>query len=319
MSCFTPVRGKMARVTRVNECGKPVCGPCSIVTTMGWVSAEFSPQTDDGDDITVTNAAGDTCVSVPAKKTMTGIDVTLNFCKVDTDLFAMMTGQDPITNDRAEGIGFDIGDVPEGAGFALEIWTGIQSAQGCDGATGQARYGYFVLPWIGGAVLGDWTVENAAVTFSMTGTARNQSGWGRGPYEVQDLADGTGRNLDPPLAPNKFGRLIVTTIAPPVDQCGCRELTGCDPTITSLDLVPATATVVATATKQMTVIANQADGGVQDVTNLATYESSDPAIATVDTAGVVTAVATGTATITATYDPPPVGGPLTDTAVITVP
>lgn len=318
MSCFTPVRGRMARITRVDACGKPICSPCSIVVTKGWISAEFSPQVDDGDDITVTNAAGEQCVNVPAKKTMTGIDTTLTFCNVDTDAFSITTGQDPILNDRGEGIGFDIGDVSGDIGYALEIWTGIQSQSACSGAQGASRYGYQVIPWITSNVLGDWTIENDAVSFSIAGTARNNSAWGRGPFAVQDLADGSGRNLDPPLAPSKFGRLITTTIAPPGDRCGCQALTGCDTTITSLDLVPATASIVETGTQQLSVIANQADGGVQDVTALATYSSSDEETATVDEAGLVTGVAAGTATITATYDPPPVGGPLTDTSVITV-
>lgn len=318
MTCFTPVRGRMARITRVNSCGKPICGPCSVVVTKGWISAEFSPQIDDGDDITVTNAAGETCVSVPAKRTMTGIDVTLTFCLVDTDAFAIMTGQDPITNPAGENIGFDFGDVSDDVGFALEIWTGVQSATACDGTTGQARYGYFVLPWVSSTALGDWTVENDAVNFVINGTARNNSGWGRGPFDVQDGAGGVAGPLDPPLDPRKFGRLIETTVAPPLDQCGCQELTGCDPTVESISVVPATATLPASATQQLTVIANQADGGVQDVTRTATYTSSDPAVATVDSNGVVTAVGGGTATITASYTPPGGGAALTDTSEITV-
>lgn len=312
MSCFTPVRGRMARLTRVDGCGRPRCGPCSVVTTMGWISAEFSPQIEEGEAINVTNAAGQTCVSEPACPTMTGIDVTLTFCKVDTDAFSFVTGQDPLINDRGDNVGFDFGDIPCTAGFALEIWTGVASSQGCDGAVGEARYGYFVLPWITSARLGDWTVENAAVNFSITGTARNGSGWGQGPYNVQDYAGGVAGKLFTPIAPNKFGRMIETTIEPPAEQCGCQELTGCDDTITGLLVDPAAVTLVVTATQQLQVYGTEADGGVQDVTDEATYTTSDPAVATVDATGLVTAVGPGTATITATY------GAFNDTSTITV-
>lgn len=283
-----------------------------MATTKGWISAEFSPQVEDGEAINVVNAAGETCVSEPACPTSTGIEVTLTFCQVDTDVFTFVTGQDPLVNDRGDNIGFDIGDIPCAAGFALEIWTGVASAGGCDGASGSAEYGYQVLPWISGARLGDWTIENANVTFSITGTARNGSGWGVGPYDVQDYAGDVAGRLFTPIAPNKFGRLIRTTIAPPEAVCGCQELTGCDDTITGLLVDPAAATIVVTATQQLQAYGTEVDGGVQDVTDEAVWTTSDPLVATVDANGLVTAVAPGTATITATHLT------FTDTSVITV-
>jgi fibronectin type 3 domain-containing protein len=44
------------------------------------------------------------------------------------------------------------------------------------------------------------------------------------------------------------------------------------------------------------------DRSSQDLTGLASYSSSNPAVATVDAAGIVTGISTGTATITATYN-----------------
>jgi len=282
------------------------------VSTKGWISAEFSPQVEDGEAINVTNAAGETCVSEPACPTMTGIEVTLTFCKVDTDLFSFITGRDPVVNDRGEGVGFDIGDIPCTAGFALEIWTGVASSTGCDGANSGAEYGYLVLPWISSARLGDWTIENSNVTFSITGMARTGSGWGVGPYDVQDYQDGSAGPLFEPIPPTLFGRLIRTTIAPPEEQCGCQPLTGCDDTVARIQIDPATATLVETATQALTVLGIENDGGVQDVTALATYTSSAPLVATVDTNGVVTGVGPGTATITATYNG------MTSTTTVTV-
>lgn len=312
MSCFTPVRGRMARMTRVDGCGRPLCGPCAFVTFKGVTTAEFSPQTDDGEEINVPNFAGETCVSEPACPTMTGIETTLSFCQVDTDAFTFITGEEPIRNEAGESVGFDIGDISCTAGFALEVWTGIASETGCDGASGGAQYGYQLLPWITSARLGDWTIENGAVTFSITGTARKGSGWGKGPYNVQENALGNPGPLYTPIAPSKFGRLIRTTIAPPEAVCGCQELTGCDDTIDSIQVDPQEFTLVPTATRQLTVLGVETDGGVQDVTASSTYLSSAPAVATVDANGLVTAVADGTATITATF------GAFMDTATVTV-
>jgi hypothetical protein len=315
MSCFTPVRGKMMRLTRVDGCGRPICGPCSTVVSKGITTAEFSPQVEEGEAISVPNFTGEICVDEPACPTMSGIEVTVTFCRVDTDAFSFITGEDPVVNDSGEGVGFDFGDIPCAGGFALEIWTGVASAGGCGAGNAAAEYGYFVLPWITSARLGDWTVENSNVTFSITGTARRGSGWGKGPYDVQDYASGVPGPLFQPIAPHKFGRLIRTTVAPPEEQCGCQELTGCDDTVESIQVDPAAATVPIGLTEQLTVFGVESDGGVQDLTDVATFVSSDPAVATVDANGLVTAVAAGTATITASTTTP---GPFNAISTITV-
>ena len=54
------------------------------------------------------------------------------------------------------------------------------------------------------------------------------------------------------------------------------------------------------ATQQLTATLVLADGSTRDVTDTATWTSSDESVATVDSSGLVTAVAEGTATITAT-------------------
>lgn len=68
--------------------------------------------------------------------------------------------------------------------------------------------------------------------------------------------------------------------------------------VVGLDVTPASATIAATGTQQLTV----ADYDGTDVTASATYVSSDETVATVDASGLVSGVAAGTATITASYD-----------------
>lgn len=85
-------------------------------------------------------------------------------------------------------------------------------------------------------------------------------------------------------------------------------------TVTSIDMTPATATVAVAATRQLSVV----NSNGFDVTSTATYVSGTPAKATVNSAGLVTGVASGTSTITATYTKP-TGGTVTDTTLITVP
>lgn len=84
-------------------------------------------------------------------------------------------------------------------------------------------------------------------------------------------------------------------------------------TVTSIKVTPQNVAIVGTGTKQLTVL----DSNGFDVTASATYSSSATSKATVNSAGLVTGVAAGTSTITATYTPPG-GSALTATTVVTV-
>lgn len=247
MTCFAPVRGRRMRVTKVNECGVPIYGDCAQVVSKGFTSIEFSPQTDDGEEISVRNAGGELCVSEPACKTMTGIEVTANFCQVDTDIFALMTGEEPVVGPDGRGVGFDIGDIPCNAGSGLEVWTGIHSQTACGEAGGAAQFGYLVLPWLSAGTLGDFTVEDGAITFSLTATAKSGSGWGVGPHAVQNDADGNPGPLFTPLRTDKFGRMIVTDVAPPEPVCGCQTLVEPPWSPLSLAITPESVTLDAAA------------------------------------------------------------------------
>lgn len=78
--------------------------------------------------------------------------------------------------------------------------------------------------------------------------------------------------------------------------------------VTEITVTPATVSVAVGATSTLTV----ADQDAEALTSGLTFTSSDPTKATVSAGGVVTGVAAGTSTITATYEG------LTDTCVVTV-
>lgn len=83
-------------------------------------------------------------------------------------------------------------------------------------------------------------------------------------------------------------------------------------TVESIDVTPATTTKAPNATQQLSVTATFSDSSTATVTNDCSYSTSAPSKATVDQNGLITAVATGSATITATY------GGQTDTCAVTV-
>lgn len=85
-------------------------------------------------------------------------------------------------------------------------------------------------------------------------------------------------------------------------------------TVTAIEVTPSAVTLAATETQQLTVT----DSNGFDVTSACTFSSSATSKATVSTGGLITAVASGTSTVTASYTPPTGGSAVTDTCAVTV-
>lgn len=198
---YKQIRGHRLRITRLDGCGNPVPGPDSVVVTKGFISVEYTANVEEGEPISVPNAAGDICISdTPAPK-FTGYGVAVNLCGVDPNALNLLTGQPLVYDGSAtpEAVGFRVNSSVnlDNSGFAIELWSGI-TADAC--APGQAQaYGYTLTPFLKGGIIGDFTVENAAVNFNVTGAqTKDGSGWGVGPYNVVTDSDG---DVSPLLTP----------------------------------------------------------------------------------------------------------------------
>lgn len=214
---FSLVRGRALRATRLDGCGQVVLGPDSVVATDGFISVGLTANNEEGETISVTNAAGNVCILDEPQPRFLNYSVTVAFCGVDPELFSLMTGQPVVLNAAGtEAVGLrvnskiNLGD----KGFALEMWSNVPVAA-CD-ASGGASFGYFLLPFLKGGVLGDFTVENGAINFTMTGaTTKEGSEWGVGPFDVvRDESGGSGP-LNEPITEGDHLHMEVTTVAPP--------------------------------------------------------------------------------------------------------
>ena len=240
--CASYVRGRVLRVTRLDACGRVVYGPDSVVTSAGFVSVAYTANIDDGEEINLPNANGDRCVYVPAKPSFLGYTAEITFCNVDPDLFAMMTGQRVVTDAFGDVVGFtmDTAVSSDDSAFALEVWAGSPTTTGCaEGATG--NFGYVLLPFLQGGVVGDFTIENAEVTFTISNAStKDGNAWGVGPYDVVLGADSLPAPLPDPLTPTEHLYFVQTGVAPPEPECGARPLL--DPDADALTDVTATPT-----------------------------------------------------------------------------
>jgi hypothetical protein len=210
------------RVTKVDGCCAPDYGPDNMVVTEGFVSVALTANINEGEEIVVTNASGKTCVRDPGESEFNGYGVEITFCEVSPCLFSIVTGQPSVVNADGDVVGFRMnsGVSLSGSGFALEVWMGVPGVA-CLGEAG--AYGYLLLPCLQGGVIGDFTIENAAVTFTVTGAATKEgNGWGVGPYDVVD--DGGPSPLPDPLDGNDHLYAIFTTVPPPEVTDGCVAL-----------------------------------------------------------------------------------------------
>jgi hypothetical protein len=223
------------RVTRLDGCGRPdESDPDAVqVTTDGFVSIEVTANTEEGDAITVTNAAGRVCVNQQPCPTFNGYAVNITFCDVDPDLFALTTGMPSVLDGNGDGVGFRVNsDISVcDSGYALEVWSKVPGVVCDPGGGGEVTSGYLLFPFLQGGVFGDFTIENDAVSFNVQGaTTKTGSGWGVGPYDV--ILDDTG-TAGPLLAPIEKGdhlHVQLTEVAPPQPSCGAGPLVIVDAT-----------------------------------------------------------------------------------------
>lgn len=223
--CYPLIRGEMMRATRLDRCGRVETGPCVSVVTDGFVEISLTSRTTEGTVIEQVKANGKKCYSNKGTPTWDGWTVNVQFCGVDPLIFNMMTNQQVIYDADGMPIGFELSDDVdlEGVGVALETWM-LVPADACDpdDPNAQGSWGYSILPFLKGGVLGDRTVNNGSVDFTIQNMETTAgSGWGTGPYDVMLGEDGNPGPLLTPIGARAHERLFFTSVAPPTPGCSC--------------------------------------------------------------------------------------------------
>jgi hypothetical protein len=224
--CLKPFKGKIMRVVTLDACGAVVTGAKKMVVSDGFVSVEQRAVYRDPTDYEIVNANGDYCLSERDESKLRWIELTITLCGVDPEMVNIMTGSPLVMNDAAtpEAVGFRTRENVFG-NFGLEIWTDLGGSTGCAG--GVKAYGYQLLPWIQGGVLGDYTVENGAANFQIINAhTHNNSLWSTGPFNVRNtVITPTPAKLITAISATDHRHMQLTTLAPPAPVCGAQTLT----------------------------------------------------------------------------------------------
>lgn len=239
------VKGRRLRVTRLDACGRPVYGDDAVVVSKGFISVAFTANTTETDEIRVTNANGETLAYEASVQELAGYGLELVFGEVDPELFSLVTGQEVVLDADGNPVGIDVDTKVNlnGQGFALEVWAGVPSGDACSDEQAEGSYGYLLVPFLQGGILGDFTVENGGINFTITGAnTKDGNAWGKGPHNDVQLNGPAGSRVAGPLVeavkPTVALRSMFTQVAPPEPTIGSRPLL--DPTAPAITSVSAT-------------------------------------------------------------------------------
>ena len=218
--CASPIKARVMRIIRLNECGVPVSGTGSLIVSKGFVSIEAAPEYEDGEEFLIKNANGETCVNEKDANTLKRVGLTMNFCQVDPDMVAIVAGERVLTtgSPTATGTGVAFGEGLLTARFSLEVWQPL-AGQGACGASGNPLFIYWAFPNVGNAKIGNFTFENAPLTFQMTADTKAAAAqWGDGPTAPSYLPGA--------LQTDEHFAFNISDVAPPTPTgCGATSLT----------------------------------------------------------------------------------------------
>lgn len=184
------VQGVSIRVTRLDESGNLMTGPMDSYTSSSFIRTSFTPEYEDGDEITEKSADGTVCVSFKAPDTLKRVTMEIAICDPDPELSALLSGGLLLSDTDNQGhevsLGWasaQVGEDPSGNGVAVEVWSrAIQN--GKPAATNP--YFQWIFPYVKTRLSGDRVIENGllATTFE---------GFGLGNINFRSGPDGTWR------------------------------------------------------------------------------------------------------------------------------
>jgi hypothetical protein len=163
------VQGEVARITPLNIDGS-IDANSPVLTTEGWISASFSSEFEDGEEITEKAANGKICIQYQTDDSMKGITFNLSLCSPDPEAAALLAGGKVICDpDNGEVVGYSspaVGDIV-GNPVAVEIWS--KAIVGGKPAAGEP-YWHWVFPYVRVRFDGDREFSNGALANEFSGT-----------------------------------------------------------------------------------------------------------------------------------------------------
>jgi hypothetical protein len=182
------VQGVAIRVTELNSTGGLVSRSYS---SKSFIRVSFTPEYEEGDEITEKNADGTVCVTFKAPDTLKRVTMEVAVCDPDPILSAMLSGGVVLAGDP-DGAGTEtsapmgwasaqVGEDPSGDGVAVEVW----SRAIVDGKPANPNpYYHWVFPYVKTRLSGDRVIENGLLANTYEGFGVGNAQFGEGPDQT---------------------------------------------------------------------------------------------------------------------------------------
>jgi hypothetical protein len=174
------VQGVGLRITRLDDKGNLLNGPNDSYMTTSFLRVSFTPEYEDGEEITEKAADGTVCVSYKAPDTLKRVTMEIAICDPDPEITALMSGG-LILADGGTVKGWasaQVGEDPSGNGVAVEVWS-IAVRDGKKASTG--GFFHWVFPYVKTRLSGDRVIENGLMATSFEGFGLGNINFRSGP------------------------------------------------------------------------------------------------------------------------------------------
>ena len=183
------IQGVSIRVTRLDANGNLLNGAGDSYTTSAFMRMSFTPEYEEGDEITEKSANGSVCVTYKSPDTLKRITMELAICEPDPELTNLISGGLLLRknlgtfgapNNKSVGWAAPaVGDDPAGNGVAIEVWS-LAIKDGKKAAS--LPYFHWVFPYAKLRQSGDRVIENGLM-------ANTFEGYGLGNVNFSDGID----------------------------------------------------------------------------------------------------------------------------------
>jgi hypothetical protein len=182
------IQGVSIRVTRLNADGSLSTTAGDSYVTSAFMRVSFTPEYEEGDEITEKNANGVVCVTYKSPDTLKRITMELAICEPDAELTNLISGGLLLRKNLGtyaapnnKSIGWAapaVGDDPAGYGVAIEAWSHAIK-DGKKSAT--LPYFHWVFPYAKLRQSGDRVIENGMLATTFEGYGLGNVEFGSGP------------------------------------------------------------------------------------------------------------------------------------------
>ena len=181
------IQGVSIRVTRLDAAGNLLNTPGDSYTTSAFIRVSFTPEYEEGDEITEKAADGTVCVVYKSPDTLKRITMELAICEPDPELTQLLSGGlllrknlGTFATPNRKSIGWSspaVGDDPAATGVAVECWShAIKDGK----KSSTLPYFHWVFPYVKVRQSGDRVIENGLLANTFEGYGLGNTLFGTG-------------------------------------------------------------------------------------------------------------------------------------------